>query len=102
MCAGSGTAQGRLAEAVARLTERLASYALPQIPTQIPIAVYYGGNDQLIRPEWTEEALQRACDLGDTIEATRVDDGGHDLNPGDALTDWVKARFAGEPAPSDC
>jgi pimeloyl-ACP methyl ester carboxylesterase len=89
-------------EAVARLTERLASYALPQIPTQIPIAVYYGGNDQLIRPEWTEEALQRACDLGDTIEATRVDDGGHDLNPGDALTDWVKARFAGEPAPSDC
>ncbi|AQA06446.1 hypothetical protein BVC93_16120 [Mycobacterium sp. MS1601] len=89
-------------EAVARLTDRLASYALPQQPTAVPIAVYYGGNDQLVLPEWTEEALLRACELGDTIEATRVDDAGHELNPGAPLNDWVAARFAGEPAPSDC
>lgn len=89
-------------EAISRLTDRLASYALPQLPTPVPIAVYYGGADNLVLPEWTEGALQRACDLGDTIEATRIDDGGHDLNPGEPMTTWIADRFAGEPAPSNC
>lgn len=89
-------------EAISRLTDRLASYALPQLPTQVPIAVYYGGIDDLVLPEWTEGALRRACELGDTIEATRIDDGGHGLDPGEPMIDWVAARFAGEPAPSNC
>lgn len=89
-------------EAIDRLSARLESYALPQLPTPVPIAVYYGGKDTLVLPEWTEEALGRACALGDTIEATRIPDGGHDLNPGEPMNEWIAARFAGEPAPSNC
>jgi pimeloyl-ACP methyl ester carboxylesterase len=89
-------------EAITRLRDRLASYALPQLPTPIPIAVYYGGSDPLILPEWTEDAVRRACALGDTIEATRADDAGHGLDPGAALQDWISARFAGQPATSNC
>jgi pimeloyl-ACP methyl ester carboxylesterase len=84
------------------LQSRLASYALPQRPTGVPIVVYYGGEDETIRPEWTEAALDQACALGDTIERVRFADKGHSFNPEDQLYDWITDRFAGQRPIDDC
>lgn len=89
-------------EAAARLVSRLESYSLPQRPTPIPILAMYGGIDPLINPAWTEDAIGRACALGDKIVKVRLDDQGHGVDPGAIDDRWIAARFAGQPAESNC
>jgi dienelactone hydrolase len=90
------------AAAAQRLTARLASYALPQQPTKIPLLAVYGGADRTIPPEWTEVAMGRACALGDTIMRIRMDNQGHTLDPGAPLGRWQADRFADAPATANC
>jgi dienelactone hydrolase len=90
------------AEAAQRLTQRLASYALPQQPTKTPLLAIYGGADHTIPPEWTEVAMGRACAIGDTIMRIRMDDQGHTLDPGAPLGRWQADRFANVPATGNC
>ncbi|MDX1885593.1 lipase family protein [Mycolicibacterium sp. 120270] len=89
-------------EAADRLRERLASYALPQQPTKIPLLVIYGGADQTVPPEWTEVAMGEACARGDTIMRVRMEGQGHKLDPGALLGQWIADRFAGIPAVGNC
>jgi dienelactone hydrolase len=88
--------------AAARLSRRLASYALPQQATKTPLLSIYGGSDSTVLPEWTEVAMGRACALGDTIMRIRMEGEGHTLDPGAALGQWLEDRFAGAPAPGNC
>ena len=64
-------------EAEQRLTDLLTRTALPQQPTAAPMQVIYGGKDSYINPEWTTTAIDRACALGDTIDAILQPDKGH-------------------------
>jgi pimeloyl-ACP methyl ester carboxylesterase len=88
--------------AAARLSRRLASYALPQRPTKTPLLVIYGGSDATVPPEWTEVAMGRACALGDTVMRVRMEGQGHTLDPGAPLGQWIADRFAGLPATGNC
>lgn len=89
-------------EAAARMADVLEAYALPQQPTKIPILAVYGGNDDTVLPAWTEEAMGRACALGDTVMRVRLDGQGHTLDPGAVLGQWLSDRFAGVPATGNC
>jgi dienelactone hydrolase len=90
------------AAAADRLRQRLASYALPQQPTKIPLLAIYGGSDQTVPPEWTEVAMGRACALRDTVLRIRMEGQGHELDPGALLGQWIADRFAGVPAVGNC
>lgn len=62
-----------------------------------------GTNDNLIRPEWTEAAVERACADGDVIEfQARPGEGHADGAAVPGAVAWVKDRFAGVPAPNTC
>jgi len=76
-----------------------------QVRTSVPLAVYQGGRDDLIPPDATAAFVARACAVGDRVTATVYADADHGsvLNaaaPG--LLQWVDARIAGAPAPSNC
>lgn len=88
--------------AAEQLTQRLQDYALPRAPTTTPILAVYGGDDDIVRPAWTEAALARACGLGDTVLKVRLEGQGHTLDPGPPLGTWIADRFASAPAPSNC
>lgn len=84
------------------LTRRLASYALPQQPTSVPLLVIYGGADQTVLPEWTEVAMGRGCAFKDNVLRVRMEGQGHSLDPGALLGNWMADRFAGLPAVGNC
>jgi hypothetical protein len=64
--------------------------------------VIYGGDDQLIAPAWTDGALRRACEMGDTIDILMQPNKGHtDVDIG-TVVPWITDRFAGVPAPNSC
>lgn len=88
--------------AAAALGDLLSAYALPHQSTLVPILVVYGGIDETVLPQWTEVAMGRACQLGDTVMRVRLDDQGHTLDPGALLGTWVADRFAGIPADGNC
>ena len=76
--------------------------SLPQGPTAAPMLVIYGGQDSLTPPAWTEQALNRACQMGDAIQIQMRPDSGHDqIDPSEAF-DWVSSRFNDVAADNDC
>ncbi len=88
--------------ATAALRGYLQKISLPQGPTQAPMLVIYGGHDQLVPPTWTEQALDRACKMGDVIQVKRLADATPDqLDIGTGL-DWMNQRVNSVPAPNDC
>lgn len=77
--------------------------ALPKQPTVIPMLVYAGGADRLIDARWTHAAVLRACALGDTVTEIIAPGRGHVDPEGERIGfDWIRDRFAGIPAPSNC
>lgn len=75
---------------------------LPQGPTDAPMLVLYGGRDPLIRPDWTERAVHRACMMGDAIELdAQPDKASGDIDLSSAFA-WMHDRFAAAPAGDDC
>jgi hypothetical protein len=90
-------------EAQQRLYDLLKSMALPLQRASAPMLVVYSGKDTFIQPEWTRNAIERACELGDTIQSVFQADKEHgDLGPGDLLVRWLGERFAGQPATNTC
>ncbi len=88
--------------AVDALRGDLGQRSLPQRPATAPMLVIYGGDDQLIAPAWTDAALRRACEMGDTIDILMQPNKGHtDVDIG-AVVPWITDRFAGVPAPNSC
>jgi alpha-beta hydrolase superfamily lysophospholipase len=89
-------------EATEKLTAILEQTALPQQHAAAPMQIFYGGEDTYIDHEWTTAAIQRACDMGDTIEAIYQPDKGHGDVDGNAYVQWLGERFEGLPAPNNC
>ncbi|ULE33626.1 lipase family protein [Mycobacterium sp. IDR2000157661] len=86
------------------LREMLRALALPERPLAAPMLVINGLNDLLVLPVWVSTAIARACELGGKIAHYPVPDGGHGNLRADQkfVEEWAAARFAGQPAPSNC
>jgi hypothetical protein len=84
---------------------------LPQGPAAAPMLVIYEDEDPLIPAAWTDQAVARACQMGDIVQVARQpqilgfanppDDGGVDFATPTALA-WIKDRFSGEPVSNGC
>jgi alpha-beta hydrolase superfamily lysophospholipase len=74
-------------------------------PTPAPILITQGEADRLIRPEVTAAFANRLCDRGATVDYRTYPGVAH-LDAGPAtvadVSQWIAARFAGEPAPTTC
>ena len=73
--------------------------------TTVPLAVYQGGQDQLVPPEGTAAFVARACARGDRVTARvfpGADHGGVLDVAAPELLQWLDDRVAGVPAPSTC
>jgi hypothetical protein len=90
-------------QAADRLRQWFGADALPRRPASAPMLVGYGDADPIVLPQWTAEAIQRGCALGDVIDAQVAPGQGHGtLDLGSTLFDWVKGRFDGSPPPNSC
>jgi alpha-beta hydrolase superfamily lysophospholipase len=73
--------------------------------TTVPLAVYQGGQDQLVLPDATAAFVARACARGDRVTAHVFPDADHggvlDVAAPELLQ-WLGDRVAGAPAPSTC
>ncbi|RVW03049.1 lipase family protein [Rhodococcus xishaensis] len=88
---------------VERMRKWLTQDALPQRPATAPMLVVVSGRDVLIQPDWTVDAVDRACALGDTIELRyRANDAHADSRALPGAIDWVAGRFAGAPIADTC
>ena len=89
-------------EATNRLRDYLSKMSLPKTQATAPMLVLYGELDKVVAPEWTGEAVRRACSMGDVIEAYSVPGRGHDDIDGAVALGWIKQRFAGVDAQNSC
>lgn len=86
-----------------RLRAWLSDAGVPRRAATAPMFVGYGDLDTLTLPAWTIDAVRRACALGDTVELREAAGQGHGiLDLGSAPAEWLRGRYAGEPAPSTC
>jgi dienelactone hydrolase len=89
-------------KAAAALRGYLQKTSLPQGPAQAPMLVVYGGQDSVVPPAWTDNALYRACKMGDVIQIQMQPDKGHnEFDPSTAIG-WIGERFKSAPASNDC
>jgi alpha-beta hydrolase superfamily lysophospholipase len=89
-------------DATATLRSYLQKTSLPQAPAKAPMLVVYGGQDNLVPPAWTDQALQRACGMGDVIESQMVPGAGHNAIDPSTAFGWIGERFADRPPPNSC
>jgi len=89
-------------DATATLRSYLQKTSLPQAPANAPMLVVYGGQDDVVPPAWTDQALQRACGMGDVVESQMVPGVGHDAIDPSTAFGWIGERFADRPAPNSC
>nr|WP_296769715.1 lipase family protein [Rhodococcus sp. (in: high G+C Gram-positive bacteria)] len=92
----------RTPEAADRLRARLDEFSVPKEKASAPMMVVYGDADTYIDVAWTDEALVKACGLGDVITIDRQPGKGHGDVDGDAVNQWIGERFAGDPVVDDC
>ncbi len=75
------------------------------LPPQIPVFLAQGTADEVIRPQVTQDYMQRLCRMGDKVRYVVLPGVGHGLaaykSKAEAV-DWLAGRFAANPAPSDC
>lgn len=89
-------------QAADRLRELLRGWAMPQQPLSAPLSVVYGGKDLYIDPQWTTDAIMRACALGGTVVWDLQPDKGHgDVDLASQFV-WLADRFAGKPVTNEC
>jgi alpha-beta hydrolase superfamily lysophospholipase len=90
-------------EAQQRLYDVLKSMALPLQRAAAPMLVVYSGQDTYIDPEWTKNAIDRACELGDQIYAIYEPNQGHsNVDAGELPEEWLGERFGGDPPLDTC
>jgi alpha-beta hydrolase superfamily lysophospholipase len=97
-----GDIMPRSTGAASRLRGLLESYALPKRTASAPMLVLFGDADTTVDPAWTRDAVRRGCASGDVIASVEQPGRGHtDVDLG-AVLPWLRDRFAGVPAPSNC
>lgn len=89
-------------QATDRLRQLLQGWALPQKPLSAPLLVWYGGADTFIDPQWTTDAIQRACAMGGFVTIEFDSEKGHSEANIPEVLGWIDDRFAGIPAADDC
>jgi acetyl esterase/lipase len=75
------------------------------LPADIPVFLAQGSADGLVRPAITEAYRAQLCRNGNRVEFVLVPGVGHAFIARDvagAAVSWIAARFAGEPAPTNC
>jgi acetyl esterase/lipase len=75
------------------------------LPPHIPIFLAQGGADQLVRPEVTQDYMERACAAGSKVKWVFMPTVSHGFAARDsasAAVQWMADRFAGVSPPSDC
>jgi pimeloyl-ACP methyl ester carboxylesterase len=84
----------------------LAAHNTPgALPRQIPMFLAQGTTDDIVRPEVTRAYMQRQCNAGSQVSLMWMPGVGHGFiarDSADNAVAWMMARFAGQPAPSDC
>ena len=71
----------------------------------VPALIATGTGDVVVAPAVVRDFARRACRNGKTIRYISVQGGEHATvarTEAQATLDWIEARFAGRPAPSDC
>jgi hypothetical protein len=74
-------------------------------PTYGPILLVVGGSDVLFAERASQKVVGRLCKAGQKIQRNVYPGLGHDPLVYGSLRDqldWIAARFAGEPAPTNC
>ncbi len=90
-------------EAYTAMREWLATNALPRSGATAPMMVLVGGLDNLVEPDWTEEASRAACARGDRLDYRFRPEQGHaDAAATDEAVSWVTDRFLGTPSVNTC
>jgi S-formylglutathione hydrolase FrmB len=89
-------------DALTALRGYLQKTTLPQGPTAAPMYVIYGGRDPVLPPQWTERALGRACQMGDTVQIAYWPDRGHREMDPLAASGWLIDRLQSHPSANDC
>jgi pimeloyl-ACP methyl ester carboxylesterase len=75
------------------------------LPADLPVFLAQGSADGLVRPAITEAYRARLCRNGNRVEFVLMPGVGHAFIARDvagAAVSWIAARFAGEPAPTNC
>jgi acetyl esterase/lipase len=75
------------------------------LPAKLPLFLAQGGADELVRPQVTQDYMNRQCDAGGKVRMLFLPNANHGVIARDAApsaVDWVADRFAGSPAPIDC
>lgn len=70
-----------------------------------PLLLAQGGQDVVVVPARTDAFEARLCDVGQVVQRLDVPSATHDsivTEAEDEIGAWLAARFAGEPAPTDC
>lgn len=76
-------------------------------PAAIPVPAFIatGTGDVIVAPAVVRDFAQRACRQGKTVRFQSIQGGEHATvarTEATATLDWIDARFAGRPAPSNC
>lgn len=75
------------------------------LPPSIPIFLAQGSADGLVRPQVTQNYMQRLCRAGSRVSFLMMPNVSHSFagrDSADAATAWMADRFAGLAAPSNC
>lgn len=71
----------------------------------VPALIATGSGDTIVAPAVVHDFARRACTLGKTVRYLSVQGGEHATvarTEAPTTLSWIDARFAGQPAPSDC
>jgi acetyl esterase/lipase len=75
------------------------------LPPAIPVFLAQGSSDGLVRPQVTQDYMQKLCRAGSRVRMLVMPNVSHGFAGRDsaaAAVGWIADRFAGRPAPSDC
>lgn len=75
------------------------------LPPSIPVFLAQGSADGLVRPQVTQNYMQRLCRAGSRVSFLMMPNVSHGFagrDSADAATAWMADRFAGLAAPSNC
>lgn len=89
-------------QAMREMTQWLADIAVPQQPMAAPMLVIYGSEDPLVDQKWIESAINRACEMGDTVDWISRPGGGYgDIDAAETFS-WLRARFDNQKPVNKC
>ena len=72
---------------------------------EVPLLIAQNANDKIVAPAVTRRFAHDACAARKRVRWIDLHGKGHETSASDAAAatlDWIGARFAGTPAPSNC